>query len=65
MKTYKFQAKFIEITKGATIKNSFIEPIAIPEENYELAVVRALYSAQQTLRTLNGHYFFRLETLSK
>jgi hypothetical protein len=65
MKTYKFQAKFIEIDEIATITNSFIVPMAIPEKDYELAVVRALYNAQETLRTLDGHYFFRLEVTSK
>ena len=65
MKTYKFQAKFIEIDKAANITNGFIVPIEISEEDYELAVVRALHNAQETLRTLDGHYFFRLEVISK
>jgi len=64
-KIYKFQAKFIEITKAATIKNGFILPMAILEEDYELAVIRALHNAQEILRTLDGHYFFRLEVISR
>lgn len=65
MKNYKFQAKFIELNKTGKVVNGFIVPITIPEEDYELAVVRALYNAQETLRTLDGHYFFRLETIEK
>ncbi len=65
MKTYKFNAKFIEMSETATITNGFTIPMAIPEKEYEFAVVRALYNAQETLRTLDGHYFFRLEVVSK
>lgn len=65
MKNYKFQAKFIELNKKGKVVNGFIVPIEIPEEDYDLAVIRALHNAQETLRTLDGHYFFRLEVIEK
>ena len=65
MKNYKFQAKFIELNKKGKVVNGFIVPMEIPEKDYELAVVRALHNAQETLRTLDGHYFFRLEVIEK
>ena len=65
MKTYKFQAKFIEISETATVTNGFIVPMEISSNDYETAVVGALHNAQETLRTLDGHCFFRLEVISK
>lgn len=65
MKNYKFQAKFIELNKNGKVVNGFIIPIEIPSDDYELAVCYALHNAQETLRTLDGHYFFRLETIEK
>ena len=63
MKKYKFNIKFAEISKAAEIGNCFVEQREIPEKNYEFAVVRALYDAQSTLRTLEGNWFFRVEKL--
>ena len=65
MKNYKFQAKFIEMNKKGKIVNGFIVPMEIPAFDYELAVCYALHNAQETLRTLEGHYFFRLEVIEK
>ena len=65
MKNYKFQAKFIELNKKGKIVNGFIVPMEISSNDYEVAVVDALHNAQETLRTLNGHYFFRLEVVEK
>ena len=65
MKNYKFQAKFIELNKKGKVVNGFIVPIEIPSNDYETAVIGALYKAQETLRTLDGHYFFRLEVIEK
>ena len=63
MKKYKFNIKFAEITKEGKIGNSFVEQREIPEKDYESAVVRALYSAQNTIRTLEGNWFFRAEKM--
>ena len=65
MKDYKFQAKFIGLNKKGKVVNSFIVPMEIPSNDYELAVCYALHNAQETLRTLDGHYFFRLEVIDK
>jgi hypothetical protein len=65
MKNYKFQAKFIEMNKKGKIVNGFIVPMEIPSNDYETAVIGALHKAQETLRTLDGHYFFRLEVIEK
>ena len=63
MKKYKFNIKFAEITKEAKMGNCFIEQREISERDYELAVVRALHSAQSTVRTLEGNWFFRVEKM--
>lgn len=65
MENYKFQAKFIEVNKKGEIVNGFIVPMEISAFDYELAVYYALHNAQETLRTLEGNYFFRLEAIEK
>ena len=65
MKNYKFQVKFIELNKKCKMVNGFILPMEVSSNDYETAVVGALHKAQETLRTLDGLYFFRLEVIEK
>ena len=63
MKKYKFNIKFAEITEDAELGDCFVEQREIVEKNYEFAVIRALYDAQNRIRTLEGNWFFRVEKM--